>query len=92
MPHQGGSLANANTGYVNGINVVSDIFAVHTISATGQIVRENVVSDSWADRQSNSDRFEGEEDGNIDAEGTDPGSDRFNPVIRKKRRRNHSKQ
>ena len=92
MPHQGGSLANANAWYVNEANVVSDISAVHTISVTGQIVRENVVSDSWADRQSNADRFEGEADGNIDAEGTDPGSDRFNPVIRRKRRRNHSKQ
>ena len=61
--------------------------AVHTISVTGQIIREIVVSDSWADRQSNSDRFEGEADGDIDAEGTDPGSDRFNPVIRRKRRR-----
>ena len=38
-----------NTGYVNGANVVSDISAVHTISVTGQIVRENVVSDLWAD-------------------------------------------
>ena len=65
---------------------------MHTISVTGQIVCENVVSDLWADRQSNSDRFEGEADGDIDAEGTDPGSDRFNPVIRRKRRRNHSKQ
>ena len=48
VPCQVGSRADANTGHVNVVNMVSDKSAAHTISAADTIsaVRQNVVSDS----------------------------------------------